>query len=175
MLFLMSSLASLTVIDAKPTKVQGCDLKHVRLSDLPSGQHNVTIGRHAVPKFVTIGAGVQVRQRSSFSLSLFYLTHFQSINQNYTCQDNVYVSIGAVAKLFDISCLAGHHDFNTIQYFALHHHSGEQLGKEFFGGRKIHPIIDHDFVTNPVGEGIAPRFDLAGTHRFTTLKKDGVS
>ena len=56
----LTSLASLTVIDAKPTKVQRCGLKHVRLSDLPLGQHNVTVSPHAVPKFVTIGAGVQV-------------------------------------------------------------------------------------------------------------------
>jgi len=159
---LLASLTALTSISATPTnvprwnfRVGRCDLSRVHLKDLPSGQNNVTVSPDATPTFVTVGVGVQ----------------------NYTCQNNVYVSIGAVAELFDISCLASNEEvFDNIQEFAFRIANspvGRVLGKHYYGGSVIHPLINHYFDKNPVGSGIAPRFDLAGTNRFTTLKKTG--
>ncbi|KAF8331880.1 uncharacterized protein EI90DRAFT_3055734 [Cantharellus anzutake] len=157
LLLSLAALAPFTLVGASPTELsgrartQGCDLTHVRLNDLPAGQNSVTIRSSAVPKIVTIGAGVQ----------------------NYTCINNVYVSTGAVAELFDISCIAGTKAFRNIQNFAVDHPTGSELGHQFFGGQTINPVVHHYFDFNPVSPGIAPRFDLAGTNRFTTLKKLG--
>jgi len=159
---LLTSLTALTTITATPTnhprwnfRVRGCDLSNVHLKDLPSGQDNVTVSPDATPTYVTVGVGVQ----------------------NYTCQNNSYVSIGAVAKLFDISCLASNEIvFDNVQEFAFQIANSpieRILGKQYYGGSQIHALINHYFVQNPDGSGIAPRFDLAGTDRFTTLKKTG--
>jgi len=46
---------------------------------------------------------------------------------------------------------------------------GRVLGKHYYEGSGIHPLISHYFDKNFVGSGITPRFDLAGTNRFTRL------
>jgi len=157
-IFLTSLIALTTTINATPMKspwwdprVQGCDLSQVHLTDLPSGQTNVTVNSNATPLFVTVGVGVQ----------------------NYTCQNGAYISIGAVAQLFDISCLAGTDIFECIQDFAVDSLTGPTVVKLNFDGHDIYPIIFHDFVSNPDGPGIAPRFELVETGQFTTLKKTG--
>jgi len=155
-ILLTSLMALTTTINATPMKsprwdhrVQGCDLSQVHLTDLPSGQTNVTVDSNATPLFVTLGVGVQ----------------------NYTCQNGAYVSIGAVAQLFDISCLAGTDIFESIQDFAVDSYTGSTDVKLNFDGHDIYPIIFHDFIS--FGSGIAPRFNLVETGQFTTLKKTG--
>jgi hypothetical protein len=103
--------------------------------------------------------------------------------KNYTCQSGVWTSVGAVAALYDASCLVDTPHFDQIAKTAF------SVDPKIDGCNAVHakldlpgvgvfePLANHFFVPNPVagGTGVSPRFDLAGTTSFTTLKKVGVS
>lgn len=95
----------------------------------------------------------------------------------------MWTSVGAVAALYDVSCLVGVSYFDKLAQIAF------DLGPHINGSNAAHakmhlpivgdvePLIDHFFVPNPVaGEmGVSARFNLADTTYFTTLKKIAVS
>jgi hypothetical protein len=95
--------------------------------------------------------------------------------QNYTCNDTgTYVPAGAVAKLYDISCLFGTDAFETIQDewhelpYALKESIQEQLD------RTPLYVSDHYFITNPItGNGTSPKFASArdGGKTFMVAEK----
>jgi hypothetical protein len=82
--------------------------------------------------------------------------------QNYTCSAaGTFASAGAVAKLYDISCLQGNSIFATIQDKAV---GTSDRGLSLIEGALAGTTIfmgDHYFVTNPTGAGgISPEFDF---------------
>jgi hypothetical protein len=89
------SIVSLLVVPALavPTLHTGCNLSHAKLS-VPENQTALTTPTSA-PSYIALGVGVQ----------------------NYTCNATslTYSSVGAVAELFDVSCLYGTHEFSKIQ------------------------------------------------------------
>jgi len=99
--------------------------------------------------------------------------------QNYTCTDaGVFTSAGAVAKLYDISCLQGNSLFNNIQNLAINTPDrGLSLIETALAGTTEF-LGDHYFGLNPTGAaGISPTFDFrtgfkkGDTNGFVTLKK----
>jgi hypothetical protein len=97
--------------------------------------------------------------------------------QNYTCSAaGTYTSVGAVAKLFDISCLLNTPIFPKIQdeLFKL----PPRVRDGILAAASRTPLYsgDHYFITNPVtGTGISPKFaqKANGGASFTVLGKKG--
>jgi hypothetical protein len=97
--------------------------------------------------------------------------------QNYTCStNNNFTSTGAVAQLYDISCLSQSSPdlFNTIQeplYDAWVNLTSEITVQEITAiiPALLSPDVilsDHYFVANPSGSGLSPVWDFRATQRF---------
>jgi hypothetical protein len=87
-----------------------------------------------------------------------------------------YRSAGAVATLFDISCLVDTPEFANIQNDFLALPATTQQLIENFATRTPLLFGHHYFVTNPItGTGISPKFakDANGGAEFTILSKAG--
>jgi hypothetical protein len=96
--------------------------------------------------------------------------------QNYTCSAGTYTSVGAVATLFDISCLFGTPEFSTVQDDIMSLPAPVRNGIVAAASRTPLLLAYHYFITNPVtGTGINPKFAQAanGGASFTTLSKKG--
>jgi len=145
---LFSLLASTAI--AGPTKRFSCPVSADK-ADLPSGQTTLTIPAGEKPAYVALGVGIQ----------------------NYTCTASTgkYASVGAVAELFDASCLAESQslfngilddvfdawDSNAAKPFTIQQVEGA-ISKSFAS-----PLVlgQHYFVTNPfTGSGVSPVFDF---------------
>ncbi|CAK5276958.1 unnamed protein product [Mycena citricolor] len=127
--------------------------------DLPAGQTTLVAPNLPV-KFVTLGVGIQ----------------------NYTCSSTTltYTSIGAIASIFDISCLEGTVGFDNLQEYAFDVWSEEKglglvdgIGPLFGASRKLG---NHFFVTSPSGTGISAEWDFSsslgpGTSSFVIASK----
>ncbi|KAF9528424.1 hypothetical protein CPB83DRAFT_766860 [Crepidotus variabilis] len=101
--------------------------------------------------------------------------------QNYTCNStsSTYVNIGAVAELFDISCLymtpALSTTFNIIQDVAIKAWEDapsaalpKQILPTYFN------VGQHYYVPNPVtGQGVNPKWDFSSSRHVTTESADG--
>ena len=95
----------------------------------------------------------------------------------------MWTSVGAVAALYDISCLVDSPYIDKLSRIVFDlepkitecnsHH--EELHLPYVG--RLKPLINHFFVPNPVanGTGLSARFNLAHTTSFTTSKKAAVS
>jgi len=91
--------------------------------------------------------------------------------QNYTCASGKYSSIGAVARLFDASCLYGKPEFLTIEndtyniwnqrpdYYPQDTDMANQFKKDF----NIDPIGNHYFAY--LNGTLSPVFDFTSTGR----------
>jgi hypothetical protein len=91
-------------------KLTGCPIANAK-PNVPSSQAAVTIPSGS-PVYIALGVGVQVRV-PIYSSQEFSLT---DIMQNYTCgSTGTFTSAGAVAKLFDVSCLVNTPLFSGIQ------------------------------------------------------------
>ncbi|KAJ7255808.1 hypothetical protein B0H12DRAFT_1112929 [Mycena haematopus] len=126
----------------------GCDLAAAKM-DLPSNQ-TALVAPTTAPLFVAIGVGVQ----------------------NYTCSaaTSTYTTIGAVASLFDISCIDRTPAFATIQTTAYKAWAGTKSG---VSPNTVGPKVGaenllgyHYFVTSPSGTGISPKWDFTSTGKF---------
>ncbi|KAL4260168.1 Protein of unknown function DUF3455 [Pleurotus pulmonarius] len=143
---LVSAVVAASVVLAAPSiKTSGCDLSKAKIS-IPSGQTALAQPTLA-PSYVSVAIGVQ----------------------NYTCTDaGTYTSAGAVAELFDISCLVGTSTFNRIQddVFTVWKFLPKQLTAakvvELLHFAKTPGILgQHYFITNPLtGVGISPKWDF---------------
>jgi len=129
----------------------GCPTANATLT-FPEGQTALSVPSGQVPNHILLGTGVQ----------------------NYTCSSaGTYTSSGAVAKLYDISCLLGTPEFATVQdaWFAQAANSQDAIQ----GG--LNPttlyISDHYFVPASTGTGISPKFASArdGGVSFTVASK----
>ncbi|CAE6436856.1 unnamed protein product [Rhizoctonia solani] len=147
-------------------KLTGCPISNAKLS-VPSGQTAVTVPS-GNPVYIALGVGVQ----------------------NYTCgSTGTFTTAGAVAKLFDISCLLNTPIFPGIQdmVFAV---AGNAKGQALVS--KIETVLnslpltplmlgDHYFIPNPAvnGTSLTPVFDFrAGVKKgdsngFVAVKKLG--
>ncbi|KAK0238005.1 hypothetical protein ARMGADRAFT_1021237 [Armillaria gallica] len=81
--------------------------------------------------------------------------------QNYTCSEaGTYTNVGAVASIFDISCLYGTPSFDSIQdtVLAAWEKSPHDISHE------LTLLGEHFFITNPItGTGISPKWDFTAT------------
>ncbi|KAJ7326282.1 hypothetical protein DFH08DRAFT_926228 [Mycena albidolilacea] len=137
-MFSLKSLSALFLVPvallAAPINPGSCDTSKA-VMDLPAGK--TTLVSPAVPPtYVTLGVGVQ----------------------NYTCSDtSTYTSVGAVASLFDITCLMNNFNFASIQTRAF------AFWNESSQGYKTHRYQQHYFITNPSGAGLSPKWDFTSS------------
>ncbi|KAF8892212.1 hypothetical protein BD779DRAFT_1386508, partial [Infundibulicybe gibba] len=123
---------------------QWCDVSCAKMV-VPAGQTQLVVPEHA-PSFVTIGVGVQ----------------------NYTCDaaTSTYKSIGAVAEMYDISCLLEHDLFDTIEEisYGLWFGANENITTADVGytlGAVRPPVIgQHFFVKSDAPAGISPKWEF---------------
>ncbi|KAL0579248.1 hypothetical protein V5O48_002752 [Marasmius crinis-equi] len=87
--------------------------------------------------------------------------------QNYTCSESgTYASAGAVASLFDASCLANSPDFATLSSRAFDSWNQASASASpasalnSIQGLDTTPIGDHYFTTSPSGTGTSPKWDM---------------
>jgi len=148
---LLSVLSAATAILASPLsinprliKTSGCPLASAKLS-LPAGQSAITVPS-GTPVYVALGVGTQ----------------------NYTCgAAGTFASAGAVAKLFDISCLMNTPLFPVIEKMVFDVAStakGQALMTKLQSVMNFSPMTlgDHYFIPNPAvnGTGLTPQFDF---------------
>jgi len=135
------------------TNVVGCPVNPDVLT-LPSNQTALAVPAGVSPVNIALGVGVQ----------------------NYTCSAGTYTSVGAVATLFDISCLYGTPEFPNIQDQLMSLPAPVRNGIVTVASRTPLLLAYHYFITNPLtGTGINPKFAQAanGGANFTTLAKKG--
>lgn len=146
-LSLLPLLAVLPVLASPPPHTlvpkSGCDTSRATV-DIPAGQSALLTPTLPV-SFMAIGVGIQ----------------------NYTCSSaGTYTSIGAVAELFDISCLYGNKAlFNSIPDIAMavwnKVHGSKPSELTFPGFPDPFLLGEHYFITNPVtGTGVSPKWDF---------------
>ncbi|KAF8919323.1 hypothetical protein CPB85DRAFT_1429936 [Mucidula mucida] len=126
---------------ARRTNYGGCDLSAVTLNPPEGYDFPAPSG---APKFVTVGGGTQ----------------------NYTCgADGKYASTGAVAQLFDISCIVFTDTFSEVQDLLIAAIHEASLSSRTYDEAETLPFLaDHYFVHNPVtGDSISPKFDFTAT------------
>ncbi|KAJ7174780.1 hypothetical protein C8R46DRAFT_848295, partial [Mycena filopes] len=114
--------------------------------DLPANQ-TALVAPSTPPLFVMLGVGVQ----------------------NYSCSSttSTFSSIGAVASLFDIACLAQTKKFATIQNTAFERWIKAPEDETALSiGRGPDLLGFHYFVTSPSGTGLSPKWDFTSTGKF---------
>ncbi|KAF8599519.1 hypothetical protein BDV93DRAFT_419294, partial [Ceratobasidium sp. AG-I] len=140
-----------------------CSVAGAQLS-LPAGQTSVVVPS-GTPIYVALGFGIQ----------------------NYTCgAAGTFASVGAVAKLFDLSCSVNSAGFSTYQeavYNLGPNAQGQTLISNIQSVLGYPPTLlgNHYFITNPAvgGTGVSPTFDFrAGVKKgnpnaFVVAKKVG--
>jgi len=127
-------------------KAASCSLSKAVMS-LPANQTTI-VAPGTAPSFVAIGVGVQ----------------------NYSCSStSTWTSIGAVAELYDISCLVNTPELATIQNRAYDLWSAipSKESAEIPTCLKDLDFLKlglHYFITNPVtGSGLSPEWDFTST------------
>ncbi|KAL4258841.1 hypothetical protein AB1N83_009673 [Pleurotus pulmonarius] len=137
--------AASAVIAAPGDTERSCNIANAKLK-LPSNQ-TALANPSFPPAFITVALGIQ----------------------NYTCTDaGTFTSVGAVAELFDISCLVGTSSFDTIQnsFFTIWSQVPNNVPASsivaLFGlDRTLTNVGEHYFITNPItGSGLSPKWDF---------------
>ncbi|KAL0579249.1 hypothetical protein V5O48_002753 [Marasmius crinis-equi] len=106
--------------------------------------------------------------------------------QNYTCSaGGTYASAGAVASLFDVSCITSSPDFATLSSKAFGSWNKASASASpasalnSIQGINKSPIGDHYFTTSPSGNGTSPKWDMTSkafkgnTNAFVIAAKQG--
>jgi len=131
----------------------GCPIANATLT-FPAGQTALAVPQGQVPNHILLGTGVQ----------------------NYTCTaSGNYTSAGAVAKMYDISCLVNTPSFATIQDTWFAQNPNEQQTIEGELNPTLLFVADHYFIANSTGPGVLPKFASArdGGASFTVATKTG--
>ncbi|KAJ7064668.1 hypothetical protein C8F01DRAFT_1054090 [Mycena amicta] len=149
---LISALSSAALlVSAAPTLPKGaecCDASAAKM-DLPANQ-TALVTPSTAPRFVSIGVGIQ----------------------NYTCSaaTSKFTSIGAVASLFDISCLDKTPAFASIQTVAYKawNAAPASVTAATLGTKIGAPALlgFHYFVPAASGTGLSPKWDFTSTGKF---------
>ncbi|KAJ7796932.1 hypothetical protein B0H14DRAFT_2913020 [Mycena olivaceomarginata] len=135
----------LSAVSAVPNRAGGCDLSGATIS-LPSNQTLLVTPSHD-PSYIAVAIGTQ----------------------NYTCgSTGTYTNVGAVAELFDASCLHGTPEFASLQELA---YTVWKLAPPAVPISEVIQFLQpfhasfvlgqHFFVTSPSGTGISPRWDFS--------------
>lgn len=166
---LAATVAVATYVNAAPTiasflskrTTQADLLFNCDVSDLTPAlpkQDNITVPAGQKTRFITAGVGVQ----------------------NYTCSDaGVYVSAGAVASLYDVSCIAKSSVLPKIQelLFNAVSENGAQSIVDALLLEATLKISDHFFIAGDEKGKIVPVFDfthsLKDKNQFVDVKKIG--
>ncbi|KAK7045114.1 hypothetical protein R3P38DRAFT_3308795 [Favolaschia claudopus] len=124
-------------------KTHDCDTS-TSVMDLPTGQ-TMLVAPPTAPLFILLGVGTQ----------------------NYSCVGTAFTSIGAVASLFDISCLDHTPHFASIQSKAF------DVWKDLPASAPLTavgplvgaPHLDgfHYFIPSASGTGLSPKWDFTST------------
>jgi len=127
-------------VTAVPTG--SCDVTGAQIQ-LPPDQTALSVPAGQTPRFVTLGVGVQ----------------------NYSCSSTgTFTSTGALATLFDVSCLAGYPDVLAEIPEIVEDANGSIAGLTKLLGRTPLKLGQHLFIINPVtNSGIVPRFDFSSS------------
>ncbi|KAH7100995.1 hypothetical protein BKA62DRAFT_704734 [Auriculariales sp. MPI-PUGE-AT-0066] len=148
---LISIVASSRVVDGRlaarlalrhlqPQLLFNCDVSDLKVP-VPAGQANLTIPTDQKIRFVTVGVGVQ----------------------NYTCADTgKYATAGAVASLYDVSCITKLPLFTDIQinlFNALTTNDSRAVVDQLLLAATL-KLADHYFITEPPATAIIPFFDF---------------
>ncbi|KAJ7062682.1 hypothetical protein C8F01DRAFT_1023734 [Mycena amicta] len=139
---LFTALSAAVAVSAGPLKfaTRACDTSSITMDDLPAGQTQL-VAPTTAPIYVLLGVGIQ----------------------NYTCSSaGAYSSIGAVASLFDISCVDGA-DYADIQTTAYDDWTAASATVANSIGASVGApdlLGFHYFVTAASGTGISPKWDL---------------
>ncbi|KAJ7124306.1 hypothetical protein C8R44DRAFT_831129 [Mycena epipterygia] len=145
----LSSMALLVFGNPTPVYHEDCCDTAKAVMNLPKNQ-TALVSPTSAPLFVMLGVGIQ----------------------NYTCTSttSTFASIGAVASLFDISCLDKKSEFSTIQTtaFNIWEKSSPKTAATSIGSRvDASKLLGfHYFVTSPSGTGISPIWDFRSTGKF---------
>ncbi|KAJ6595519.1 hypothetical protein DFH09DRAFT_1134861 [Mycena vulgaris] len=152
---LLSALSSVVLLASAapafptlPKKGECCDTS-AAIMDLPTNQTQLVTPTTA-PLFVALGVGIQ----------------------NYTCSATTlkYTSTGAVASLFDLSCIDKTPAFANIQTVAFKAWSAmpASISATTVGAKIAAPTLlgFHYFVPSPSGTGISPKWDFTSTGKF---------
>ncbi|KAH8828625.1 hypothetical protein DL96DRAFT_1012529 [Flagelloscypha sp. PMI_526] len=144
--FFTSLLVAATTVAAAPSKFSGCDLSKAQIN-FPAEQKALAVPAGKL-NYLALGVGVQ----------------------NYTCSAaGTYASAGAVAELFDISCLYNTPAYSKIPDIAMH------VWKSAPSGITIQQVIglipnvkvnlgQHYFIPNLAGTGAAqPKWDFTSS------------
>ncbi|KAJ7921346.1 hypothetical protein B0H13DRAFT_2656038 [Mycena leptocephala] len=150
---LLSVLSSaVLLVSALPAPKAGSCPTSAAVLDLPAGQTQL-VSPTTAPLFVSLGVGVQ----------------------NYTCNASTlkYTSVGAVAAIFDISCLAPTPLFANLQTVAFSAWSAApaSLSATTIGTKIGAPALlgFHYFVPSPSGTGLSPMWDFTASGKSTVL------
>ncbi|EGO03871.1 hypothetical protein SERLA73DRAFT_175561 [Serpula lacrymans var. lacrymans S7.3] len=127
--------------------LSSCNLSHAVLQ-VPANQTQLVAPTFA-PNFIGMGVGVQ----------------------NYSCNatSSTYELVGAVAELFDVSCLYGTPAFESTpaQTYTAWNASSAITSQEIIGTLSLleAPVVlgQHYYVANPVGSGLSPKWDFTSS------------
>ncbi|KZS98611.1 hypothetical protein SISNIDRAFT_481329 [Sistotremastrum niveocremeum HHB9708] len=142
-LFSLFSFAIAYPLQSRSLQLSGCPVSTIKPS-FPSNQTTLSVPAGQKPQYIAIGVGVQ----------------------NYTCgSTGTYTSIGAVADLFDFSCLAKETSIlNTVPSILYGVEVGSPPAIKFLDSTPLH-IGKHFFAVNPTtGSGISPAFHITTSH-----------
>ncbi|KAJ7250606.1 hypothetical protein C8J57DRAFT_677223 [Mycena rebaudengoi] len=142
----LSVLASAALlVSGLPAGKDNCCETAEHTMDLPANQ-TLLVAPTTAARYVALGVGIQ----------------------NYTCSATTlkYTSIGAVASIFDISCLKGN-TFAKVQTAAYNEWkaASAKVKASSIGARVGAPTLlgNHYFVPSPSGTGISPKWDFTST------------
>ncbi|KAJ6491194.1 hypothetical protein C8R45DRAFT_196806 [Mycena sanguinolenta] len=141
-LIALLSAAFVSAVSGPGDSGSNCDTS-TAVMDLPTGQTQLVAPTTAA-RFILLGVGIQ----------------------NYTCSGTTFASIGAVASLFDTTCLlVNPSDFNTLPTRAFDHWflAGADTSASDIGAEIHVPVLDgfHFFVESPSGTGLSPEWDFS--------------
>jgi hypothetical protein len=169
-MFTFLSLVSLLLATpalAAPLQSASCDISTITLH-LPADQ-SLLVAPTSAPSFIVLGVGVQNYTCSPSSTYTSVHLHHSLIFQSLF--NRTYRSTGAVAELFDISCLTETPDFATIQdtaYASLPADPPYATSAEVISlmqELKLSTILgQHYFVPTPTTHiGISPNWDFTSS------------
>ncbi|PSR73992.1 hypothetical protein PHLCEN_2v10223 [Hermanssonia centrifuga] len=151
--FLLTLFVS-AALAAPAVKTSRCNVSKTTLT-LPSNQSGTTLAAPQAggPRFIAVAIGVQ----------------------NYTCASTgTYTSVGALAELFDVSCLPSslYSDVTDIAWDGWKDARKDITAAEVIKDLAVFdpPFVlgQHYFITNPItGSGLSPKWD------FTSASEDG--
>ncbi|KAK7044392.1 malate dehydrogenase [Favolaschia claudopus] len=144
---LLLSVVSASVVEKRVAEKRAgrCDISGAKLTGLPNNQTLLVSPSHA-PSYIAVAIGTQ----------------------NYTCAGTgTYTNVGAVAQLFDASCLYGMPEFSSLQQlaytvwkYAPPTANVQQVIQYLQPFHASFVLGQHFFVTSPSGTGISPRWDF---------------